>query len=72
MKDNTTYIDSDIDEMGNLGIGSGVNKQLGNMVNEIQHNLIDIDIGGIGNLGIGSGVYVQLGEVVSERHHHLH
>ena len=29
MKYNTIYIDSDIDEIGNLGIGSGVNVQLG-------------------------------------------
>ena len=39
MKYNTIYIDSEIDGIGNLGIGSGVDVQLGEMVSEIQHNL---------------------------------
>ena len=39
MKYNTTYIDSEIDGIGNLGSGSGVNVQLGEMVGEIQHHL---------------------------------
>ena len=39
MKYNTTYIDGEIDGIGNLGIGSGVNVQLGEMVGEIQHHL---------------------------------
>ena len=39
MKCNTIYIDSEIDGIGNLGIGSGVNVQLGEMVSEIQYNL---------------------------------
>ena len=36
MKYNTIYIDSEVDGIGNLGIGSGVNVQLGEMVSEIQ------------------------------------
>ena len=39
MKYNTIYIVSEIDGIGNLGIGSGVNVRLGEMVNEIQYNL---------------------------------
>ena len=39
MKYNTIYIDSEIDGKGNLGIGSGVHVQLGEMVGEIQHHL---------------------------------
>ena len=39
MKYNTVYIDSEIDRIHNLGIGSGVNVQLGEMVSEIQHHL---------------------------------
>ena len=39
MKYNTIYIDSEIDGTGNLGIGSGVNVQLGEMVSEIQYYL---------------------------------
>ena len=39
MKYNTIYIDSEIGGLGNLGIDSGVNVQLGEMVSEIQHNL---------------------------------
>ena len=39
MKENTIYIDSKINGIGNLGIGSGDNVQLGEMVSEIQHNL---------------------------------
>ena len=39
MKYNTIYIDSEIGGIGNLGIGSGVKVQLGEMVSEIQHNL---------------------------------
>ena len=39
MKYNTIYIDSEIGGLGNLGIGSGVSVQLGEMVSEIQHNL---------------------------------
>ena len=39
MKYNTICIDSKIDGIGNLGIGSGVNVQLGEMVSEIQHYL---------------------------------
>ena len=38
MKYNTIYIDSEIDRIGNLGIGSGVNVPLGEMVSEIQYN----------------------------------
>ena len=38
MKYNTFYIDSEIEGIGNLGIGSGVNVQLGEMVSEIQYN----------------------------------
>ena len=39
MNYNTMYIDSEIDGIGNLGIGSGVNVQLGEVVSEIQYNL---------------------------------
>ena len=39
MKYNTIYIDSEIDGISNLGIGSGVNVQLGEMVGEIQYYL---------------------------------
>ena len=39
MKYNAIYIDSEIDGIGNLGIGSGVNVQLEEMVSEIQYNL---------------------------------
>ena len=39
MKYNTIYIYSEINGIGNLGIGSGVKVQLGEMVSEIQHNL---------------------------------
>ena len=39
MKYNTIYLGSEIDRIGNLGIGSGVNVQLGEMVSEIQYNL---------------------------------
>ena len=39
MKYNTIYIDSEIDGIGNLVSGSGVNVQLGEMVGEIQHHL---------------------------------
>ena len=36
MKENTIYMDSEIDGIGKLGIDSGVNVQLGEMVSEIQ------------------------------------
>ena len=39
MNYNTIYIDREIDGIGNLGIDSVVNVQLGEMVNEIQHHL---------------------------------
>ena len=39
MKYNTIHIDSETEGIGNLGIGSGVNVQLREMVSEIQHNL---------------------------------
>ena len=39
MKYNTIYIKSEIEGIGNLGIGSGVIVQLGEMVSEIQYNL---------------------------------
>ena len=39
MKYNTNYIDSEIEGIGSLGIGSGVNVQLREMVSEIQYNL---------------------------------
>ena len=72
MKYNTIYIDSEIDGIGKLVSGSGINVQLGEMVSEIQHNYIDSYIDEIGNLGIGSGINVQLGEMVSEIQHYLH
>ena len=39
MKYNTIYIDSEIDGIGNLRIGNGVDVQLGEMVSEIQYLL---------------------------------
>ena len=39
MKYNTIYINSEIDGIGNLGIGSGLNVQIGEMVSEIQNHL---------------------------------
>ena len=39
MKYSTIYIDSKIDGIGNLGIDSGVNVQLGEIESELQHHL---------------------------------
>ena len=39
MKYNTIYIDTEIYGIGNLGIGSGVDVQFGEMVSEIQYHL---------------------------------
>ena len=39
MKYNTIYFDSETEGIGKLGIGSGVNVQLGEMVSEIQYIL---------------------------------
>ena len=39
MKYKTIYIDSEIGGIGNLGSGSGVYVQLGDMVSEIHHHL---------------------------------
>ena len=39
MKYNIIYIDSEINGIGKLGIGSGVSVQLGEMVSKIQHPL---------------------------------